>query len=69
MSNLQWLDRRDWTEVDWHRGLSDGELERRCQELLDRSARFGARQEWEYYNDCRNALFVLRSEQQRRKQS
>ena len=65
---LQWVDRRDWTMVDWQTIMSDGQLEAKARELLKRAAKAGLARDWDRYNELNSALFVVRSEQRRRKQ-
>ena len=66
MMQMQWLDRRDWTEVNWHRRLGTAELVRQCEDLGRRAERLGKRGEWDKYNELRDVQFILRSELSRR---
>ena len=64
---MQWIDRQNWKQVDWQCRMSDTALRGHATELNEKAQRFGEKQMWEQYNDCKNALFIVRSEQSRRK--
>ena len=64
---MQYIERQShWRAVEWQYRMSDGQLEHHGKELNEAAQLAGDRQDWDRYNDCKNALFIVRSEQRRR---